>query len=201
MRPRATGVGAQTLICAHGPRAPESIIVEYPKSPPRRVRLLLMEPGPHMNLARALRDQGQALSAFAILEEARRTCLDETEFHEAFAAAFLDDHFDNSPAAEAQDMQGFSPRNLKYMRAFAAWRQNIRRNLDRFPEDFKFHPTAEELDSLRSQSDFRFQLTREERDEVVTNCDHLRNLKYAAALPWAFTEHGSIMVAIQRKKS
>lgn len=58
-----------------------------------------------------------------------------------------------------------------------ALNQAVKRNEERFP------------------SDFRFQLTREERDEVVTNCDHLRNLKYAAALPWAFTEHGSIMAA------
>ncbi len=58
-----------------------------------------------------------------------------------------------------------------------ALNQAVKRNEERFP------------------SDFRFQLTREERDKVVTNCDHLQNLKYAAALPWAFTEHGSIMAA------
>lgn len=54
---------------------------------------------------------------------------------------------------------------------------------------------AVKRNELRFPSDFRFQLTREERDEVVTNCDHLRNLKYASALPWAFTEHGAIMAA------
>jgi hypothetical protein len=48
---------------------------------------------------------------------------------------------------------------------------------------------------LRFPSDFRFQLTKRERDEVVTNCDHLRKLKYAAALPWAFSEHGALMAA------
>ena len=31
--------------------------------------------------------------------------------------------------------------------------------------------------------------------EVITICDHLKNLKYAKALPNAFTEHGAIMVA------
>ena len=58
-----------------------------------------------------------------------------------------------------------------------ALNQAVKRNEERFP------------------ADFRFQLTREERDEVVTNCDHLGSLKYAAALPWAFTEHGAIMAA------
>lgn len=58
-----------------------------------------------------------------------------------------------------------------------ALNQAVKRNVQRFP------------------SDFRFQLTSEERDEVVTNCDHLRNLKFAVALPWAFTEHGALMAA------
>jgi hypothetical protein len=31
--------------------------------------------------------------------------------------------------------------------------------------------------------------------EVVANCDHLSNLKYSKVLPYAFTEHGSIMAA------
>ena len=30
---------------------------------------------------------------------------------------------------------------------------------------------------------------------MVTNRDHLRALKFSPVLPWAFTEHGSIMVA------
>lgn len=38
--------------------------------------------------------------------------------------------------------------------------QAIHRNADRFP------------------SDFMFRLTRKEKREVVTNCDHLQNLKY-----------------------
>ena len=55
--------------------------------------------------------------------------------------------------------------------------QAIRRNQDRFPEDFMFR------------------LTPEEKAEVVTNCDHLRKLKYSSNLPSAFTEHGAIMAA------
>ena len=30
---------------------------------------------------------------------------------------------------------------------------------------------------------------------MVANCDHLEKLKYSKVLPYAFTEHGSIMVA------
>ena len=55
--------------------------------------------------------------------------------------------------------------------------QQVRRNSDRFPEDFLF------------------QLTAEEKTEVVANCDHLSNLKFSPALPLAFTEHGTIMAA------
>ena len=55
--------------------------------------------------------------------------------------------------------------------------QAVKRNAERFPEDF------------------RFQLTAAERDEVVTICDHLTRLRFSPVLPWAFTEHGSIMAA------
>jgi len=55
-----------------------------------------------------------------------------------------------------------------------ALNQAIKRNADRFSDDFIFH------------------LTKEEKLEVVTNCDHLARLKFARALPWAFTEHGAI---------
>ena len=40
--------------------------------------------------------------------------------------------------------------------------QSVKRNQERFPEDF------------------RFQLTRRERDEVITICDHLKKLKFSA---------------------
>ena len=52
--------------------------------------------------------------------------------------------------------------------------QQVKRNSDRFPEDFLF------------------QLTIEEKTEVVANCDHLSRLKFSPALPHAFTEHGAI---------
>jgi len=53
----------------------------------------------------------------------------------------------------------------------------VKRNKDRFPDDFMF------------------QLTSEEKTEVVAKCDHLSNLKYSSALPYAFTEHGALMAA------
>ncbi len=55
--------------------------------------------------------------------------------------------------------------------------EQVKRNLERFPIDFMM------------------QLTLEEKEEVVANCDHLRNLKFSPNLPYAFTEHGAIMLA------
>lgn len=40
-----------------------------------------------------------------------------------------------------------------------------------------------------------FRLTRAEKEEVVTECDHLKRLKFSPTLPYAFTEHGALMVA------
>lgn len=55
--------------------------------------------------------------------------------------------------------------------------EQVKRNRDRFPDDFMF------------------QLTSAERAELVAKCDHLARLKFAKALPYAFTEHGAIMAA------
>ena len=55
--------------------------------------------------------------------------------------------------------------------------EQVRRNRDRFPNDFMF------------------QLTAREKNEVVANCDHLSKLKYSSSLPYVFTEHGAIMAA------
>jgi hypothetical protein len=55
--------------------------------------------------------------------------------------------------------------------------EQVRRNIERFP------------------ADFMFQLTKQEKTEVVTDCDHLRKLKFSPVLPYAFTEHGAIMAA------
>lgn len=55
--------------------------------------------------------------------------------------------------------------------------QAVKRNRDRFPDDFLF------------------QLTIDEKNKVVTICDNLKKIKYYRGLPYAFTEHGAIMVA------
>ena len=53
-----------------------------------------------------------------------------------------------------------------------ALNQAVKRNLSRFPERF------------------RFMLTKEELSEVVTNCDHLRSLKFSPVPHYVFTEEG-----------
>ncbi len=55
--------------------------------------------------------------------------------------------------------------------------EQVKRNAERFPDDFMF------------------QLTSEEKAEVVANCDHLRRLRFSPVRPYAFTEHGAIMLA------
>ncbi len=55
--------------------------------------------------------------------------------------------------------------------------QAVKRNHDRFPDDFVF------------------QLTSEEKNELVTNCDRFERLKHSSSLPFAFTEHGAVMAA------
>ena len=55
--------------------------------------------------------------------------------------------------------------------------EQVKRNIKRFPEDFMFR------------------LTEREKQEVVANCDHLERLKFSPNLPYAFTEHGAVMLA------
>lgn len=53
----------------------------------------------------------------------------------------------------------------------------VKRNLGRFPPDFMFR-----LDDC-------------EKREVVTNCDHLKKLRFSKTLPHAFSEYGAIQAA------
>ena len=55
--------------------------------------------------------------------------------------------------------------------------QAVKRNRDRFPPGFMF------------------ELSPEEKDELVTNCDRFVRLKHASSMPYAFTEHGAVMLA------
>jgi len=58
-----------------------------------------------------------------------------------------------------------------------ALKQQVKRNTDRFPDDFMFR------------------LTKKEKDQLVTNCDRLSNLKHSSVLPMAFTEQGIPMLS------
>lgn len=55
--------------------------------------------------------------------------------------------------------------------------EQVRRNLERFPERF------------------RFQLTQEETEKLVANCDRLNALKHSTVMPYAFTEQGISMLS------
>ena len=55
--------------------------------------------------------------------------------------------------------------------------EQVKRNKDRFPDDFII------------------QLTSAEKQEVVAQCDHLSKLKFSKSLPYAFNEHGAVMAA------
>jgi len=70
--------------------------------------------------------------------------------------------------SDLADLYGVETRTLN---------QAVRRNADRFPEDFVF------------------QLTEKEKTKVITECDHLANLRFSPHLPRAFTEHGALMAA------
>ena len=71
--------------------------------------------------------------------------------------------------------------------------QAIRRNLKKFPSDFAFCLTREELANLRSQI-VTSSLSKDAvlRSQSVTLKDH-GGLRY---LPWVFTEHGALMAAM-----
>ncbi len=57
-------------------------------------------------------------------------------------------------------------------------RQAVRRNLKRFPEDF------------------RFQLSKEVWKELITNCDKLpEKVKFSPTTPFTFTEQGVAMIS------
>jgi hypothetical protein len=55
--------------------------------------------------------------------------------------------------------------------------QAVKRNLDRFPEEF------------------RFQINKLEKDKLVTKCDRFQNLKHSSSNPFAFTEQGVAMLS------
>lgn len=58
-----------------------------------------------------------------------------------------------------------------------ALNQAVKRNIERFPERF------------------RFQLSVEETSELVTVCDRFKSLKHSSVMPYAFTEQGISMLS------
>ena len=55
--------------------------------------------------------------------------------------------------------------------------QAVKRNIERFPEDFMFA------------------LDKSEKDELVTNCDRFETMKHSSVMPYAFTEQGVAMLS------
>ena len=55
--------------------------------------------------------------------------------------------------------------------------EQVKRNSKRFPDDFIFQVTAKE------------------KEQLILTFEHLDSLKYSAALPYVFTEHGAVMLA------
>jgi len=66
------------------------------------------------------------------------------------------------------EVYGVTTRRLK---------EQVRRNRERFPEGFMF------------------ELTLDEKDELVAKCDRLAALRHSSSRPYAFTEHGTVMLA------
>lgn len=58
-----------------------------------------------------------------------------------------------------------------------ALNQAVKRNIERFP------------------AQFRFQLTEHEKNELVTNCDRFDKLKHSSVSSYAFTEQGVAMLS------
>jgi ORF6N domain len=55
--------------------------------------------------------------------------------------------------------------------------EQVKRNINRFPNQF------------------RFELTNGEKNELVANCDRFKNLKHSSVNPFAFTEQGVAMLS------
>jgi len=61
--------------------------------------------------------------------------------------------------------------------------RQVRRNIQRFPQEFMFR------------------LSVEEKSELVTNWHRFKTMKHSSALPYAFTEYGALMLANVLKSS
>jgi len=59
----------------------------------------------------------------------------------------------------------------------------VKRNLERFPEEFMF------------------QLTKEEKADVIAFCDNPNSIRFSPQPPYVFTEYGAIMLAVEKLKN
>jgi hypothetical protein len=75
--------------------------------------------------------------------------------------------------------------------------EQVKRNADRFPEDFIFQLSAPELENLKSQF-ATSSLTVAKAEAVTPNWSQFATASHGGRrkLPFAFTEHGSIMAAM-----
>ena len=78
-----------------------------------------------------------------------------------------------------RDVQVILDRDLAELYGVQTARLNeqVKRNIKRFPESF------------------RFQLTDYEKEKVIANCDRLESIKFNRTLPYAFTEQGVAMLS------
>ncbi len=70
-----------------------------------------------------------------------------------------------------------------------AFNQAIKRNIHRFPDDFMFQLTADEVDSMRSQIATTSPIL---WSQIVTSKERRGGRRY---MPYVFTEHGALMAA------
>ena len=76
--------------------------------------------------------------------------------------------------------------------------QQVHRNLRRFPSDFMFQLTTDEVKSLRSQFATSKMAALRLQNATLDKQGRGRHRKY---LPYAFTEHGAVMVSAVLKTS
>jgi hypothetical protein len=93
--------------------------------------------------------------------------------------AIIDEHNIQNKIYTIRGLQVMLDRDLAELYEVEPKRLNeqVKRNINRFPEHF------------------RFQLTQVERDELVANCDRFQTLKHSTSLPYAFTEQGVSMLS------
>ena len=85
-----------------------------------------------------------------------------------------------------RDMQVMLDRDLAELYGVENKRLNeqVKRNIERFPQSF------------------RFQLTEDEKNELVAICDRFNTLKHSTSLPYVFTEQGvSMLSAVLKSKT